>query len=154
MGAFINKLFLIRVMANQDTKRIYRSRQDKVIGGVCGGIAEYFNIDPVWIRIIAVVLALMDGIGILAYIVAWIIIPENSRQKIRDPKMQSQINSTIKKISNSSRKNRASFIIGAILVAVGFSFLFNELFFWFSFKYVWPLIIIALGIFLIIKVKK
>jgi len=61
-------------------KRLYRSKKDKIIGGVCGGIAEYFNIDPVIVRVIAVVLAFMGGSGILAYIIAWIIIPQNPSQ--------------------------------------------------------------------------
>lgn len=66
-------------MAKQP-KRLYRSKKDKIIGGVCGGIAEYFNIDPVIVRVIAVVLAFMWGFGILAYIIAWIIIPQNPSQ--------------------------------------------------------------------------
>lgn len=58
------------------SKRLYRSR-DKKIGGVCGGIAEYFNMDPTIVRLIWAVLALAYGTGILAYVLAWIIIPED-----------------------------------------------------------------------------
>ncbi|HPT84146.1 MAG TPA: PspC domain-containing protein [Limnochordia bacterium] len=57
------------------SKRLYRSR-DRKIGGVCGGIAEYLNVDPTIVRLIWAVLALFYGTGILAYILAWIIIPE------------------------------------------------------------------------------
>lgn len=57
-------------------KRLYRaSKNDSVIGGVCAGIANYFNIDPVIVRILAILLALLHGAGILAYLIAWIIIP-------------------------------------------------------------------------------
>ncbi len=56
-------------------KRIHRS-QDKKIGGVCGGIAEYFNIDPTIIRLLWVILAFAFGTGVLAYIICWIVIPE------------------------------------------------------------------------------
>ncbi|QQR92789.1 MAG: PspC domain-containing protein [Candidatus Iainarchaeum archaeon] len=56
-------------------KRLYRSSTDKVLGGVCGGIAEYLGVDPVVIRLIWVVASLFWGIGIIAYILAWIIIP-------------------------------------------------------------------------------
>lgn len=66
-------------MAKQ-IKRLYRSKKDKVIAGVCGGIAEYFNIDPVIVRVIAVILAFIWGFGILGYIIAWIIIPKNPSQ--------------------------------------------------------------------------
>ncbi len=58
------------------SKRLYRSR-DRKIGGVCGGIAEYFNMDPTIVRLIWAVLALAYGTGILAYVLAWIIIPED-----------------------------------------------------------------------------
>ncbi|OGC92772.1 MAG: PspC domain-containing protein [candidate division Zixibacteria bacterium RBG_16_48_11] len=57
-------------------KRIYRSRSDKVIAGVCGGLAEYFGIDRVLIRIVWVVTVICAGTGILAYIIAWILIPK------------------------------------------------------------------------------
>jgi len=56
-------------------KRIYRSSKDRMLGGICGGIGEYFDVDPTIIRLIAVVVAL-SGAGILAYIIAWIIIPD------------------------------------------------------------------------------
>jgi len=57
------------------TKRLFRSRSSRVIAGVCGGIGEYFNIDPVIVRIIWVVVTLLGGAGLLAYIIAWIAIP-------------------------------------------------------------------------------
>ncbi len=56
-------------------KRLYRSKTDRVLGGVCGGIAEYLGIDPVVVRLIWVVASLFWGVGILAYILAWLIIP-------------------------------------------------------------------------------
>ena len=57
-------------------KRLYRSR-DRKIGGVCGGIAEFFNIDPTLIRVIWAILAFAYGSGISAYFIAWLIIPED-----------------------------------------------------------------------------
>jgi phage shock protein C len=57
-------------------KRLYRSDKDKVIAGVCGGIAEYFKIDPVIPRIIFLVSILPGGISILAYFIFWIAMPE------------------------------------------------------------------------------
>lgn len=58
-------------------KRLYKSNKNKMLDGVCGGIAEYFNIDPTLVRLGAVVLACGVGSGVLAYIVAAIIIPRN-----------------------------------------------------------------------------
>ena len=56
-------------------KRLYKSRKNKMIGGVCGGLAEYFNIDPTIVRIIAGVLCLIRGAGLLVYIIACIVMP-------------------------------------------------------------------------------
>jgi len=56
-------------------KRLYRSRKDRFLGGVCGGFASYFNVDPVFVRLIWVVLCLAWGAGLLLYIIAWIIMP-------------------------------------------------------------------------------
>ena len=58
-------------------ERLYRSRTDRIIAGVCGGIGIYYKTDPNLVRILWVVLTLLSiGIGIIAYIVAWILIPE------------------------------------------------------------------------------
>ncbi len=56
-------------------KRLYKSNENKIIGGVCGGIAEYFGIDPTLVRLIWVLFCAMGGSGFLAYIIAAIIIP-------------------------------------------------------------------------------
>lgn len=58
-------------------KKLYKSNQNKMLDGVCGGIAEYFGIDPTVVRLIWALFSLMDGCGILAYIIAAIIIPRN-----------------------------------------------------------------------------
>lgn len=59
----------------EEIKRLYRSKKDRIIAGICGGIGNYFKIDPVIIRLIWAVLVLVWGVGILAYLLAWIIIP-------------------------------------------------------------------------------
>ena len=62
-------------------KRLYKSTQNKMIFGVCGGIAEYFNVDPTLVRLAAVVLTLFAvGTTIIAYIAASIIIPDYNNQ--------------------------------------------------------------------------
>lgn len=58
-------------------KRLYRSRTQRMLAGVCGGIAEYFNVDPTLIRLAWVVFCFIGGSGILAYIIAAIVVPEN-----------------------------------------------------------------------------
>ena len=58
-------------------KRLYRSNENKVIAGVCGGIAEYFDMDPTLIRLGWVLFTLLGGSGLLAYILAAVIIPKD-----------------------------------------------------------------------------
>ena len=58
-------------------KRLYKSNKSKMIDGVCGGVAEYFNLDPTLVRLGWVVFCALGGSGILAYIIAAIIIPRN-----------------------------------------------------------------------------
>ncbi len=57
-------------------KRLYRSNEHRMIAGVCGGLGEYFDVDPTIVRLIVVAAALAAGGGLLAYILAWIIVPE------------------------------------------------------------------------------
>jgi len=59
-------------------KRLYRSKKSRVLGGVCGGIGEYFEVDPTLIRLAWILISILTGVfpGIIAYFIAWIIIPE------------------------------------------------------------------------------
>ena len=61
--------------------RIYLSDTDKKLGGVCGGIGEYFNIDPTLIRLLTVILTVLTGGvgGVIAYLVAWAVIPQSPK---------------------------------------------------------------------------
>ena len=67
-----------------DYKKLYRSRDDRIIGGVCGGIGEYLNIDPTAIRLIYILFALWFGSGILAYIIFLILVPEEPQESMID----------------------------------------------------------------------
>jgi phage shock protein C len=58
------------------TRKLYRSRTDRKLAGVCGGLAQYFNADVTLIRVLFVVLALLGGPGLVMYLVLWIIVPE------------------------------------------------------------------------------
>jgi phage shock protein C len=62
-------------------KRLYRSRKKKVVAGLCGGLGDYLDIDPVIIRIIFVLITIFHGIGLLIYIIMWIIVEEEPYDK-------------------------------------------------------------------------
>ncbi|MBU0628574.1 MAG: PspC domain-containing protein [Nanoarchaeota archaeon] len=68
--------FEIKMKTNKKTKKLYRSKNNRVIAGICGGIGEYFDIDPTIIRLLWVLFTFMGGSGIIAYIICWIVIPE------------------------------------------------------------------------------
>jgi len=59
-----------------EPKVLYRSKSDRMLGGVCGGLARHLNIDPTLVRLIFVALTLAGGPGILIYLICWIAIPE------------------------------------------------------------------------------
>ncbi|GAP12010.1 phage shock protein C (PspC) family protein [Bellilinea caldifistulae] len=58
------------------TKRLYRSRQDRMLGGVCGGLAEYLGLDPTVVRLVFLLLFFLGGQGLLIYLIMWLIVPE------------------------------------------------------------------------------
>ncbi|MBX3709684.1 MAG: PspC domain-containing protein [Gammaproteobacteria bacterium] len=61
--------------STQPYKRLYRSRKERMIAGVCGGLAEYFGIDPTWIRLAFVVLFFIGGSTLLIYLIMWLVVP-------------------------------------------------------------------------------
>ncbi len=116
-----------------DSKKLYRSDRSKVIAGVCGGIGEYFGIDPVIVRIVAIVLVFAKGIGLIAYAAGWILIPRTPPGLVQEGEQRPE--------PSEMRK----YIPGLLLIIVGLAFLLNKVFWWFSWGVFWPLIIIAIG---------
>jgi len=126
-------------------KRLYRSRTNSTISGVCGGLGEYFAIDPTFIRIVAVLLALADGIGIVAYIVAWIIIPKEPVGSQTPPPEQTE-----KKKEEYVRWTR--YFPGALLVIIGVFIIVRQYYWWWHIERFWPALLIILGLFLIFRI--
>jgi phage shock protein C len=62
--------------AMDSTRKLYRSKTDRKVAGVCGGLAQYFNIDATLIRVLFVVLAVFGGAGLVLYLALWIIVPK------------------------------------------------------------------------------
>jgi len=67
-----------------ESKRLLRSKSDRQIAGVCGGLAEYFNVDATIVRLVFVLFALMGGPGLLVYIVLALVIPEETGEKAKN----------------------------------------------------------------------
>lgn len=127
------------------TQRLYRSRTNKVFAGVCGGLAEYFDVDPVIIRIIFVLMVLFGGSGILLYIAAIFIVPLK-------PYTPADFTSTETKEITPATSSKARNVVGYILVILGGLLLLSNLdiFHFFDFlgdavEYVFPVLLIILG---------
>jgi phage shock protein PspC (stress-responsive transcriptional regulator) len=138
-----------------EPKKLYLSRKDKVIAGVCGGYAEYFNIDPVWVRLLAVISVLFGGISIFIYIVSWVLMPKNPGQKTsKNTPAEDIAQKIISKTSNdlkAGREHRSSVIAGMILIVFGMLFFFEKMFGWFRLWFAWPVILVIVGFYLIIR---
>jgi phage shock protein C len=113
-------------------RRLHRSRRDSVIFGVCGGLGEYFGIDPVLFRIGFVLVTLAGGAGLLAYIILAIVLPEEGAEASGQPVLR-----------RDSRQ-----IGGLVLIGLGLLFVASNLgwFRWFDWGVFWPLILIGLGV--------
>jgi phage shock protein PspC (stress-responsive transcriptional regulator) len=142
-------------------KRLYRSERDRILGGVAGGISEYFNIDSNIIRIIFILLAVFGGSGILIYLVLWILLPAKSRvDRTNDDHIKTNV-SEIKAKAESfagdmrdiSYQDSSQFWLGVLIVTIGVVFLLNNfgLFGFINFARLWPLILILLGLAILIK---
>ncbi|MFC3908129.1 PspC domain-containing protein [Legionella dresdenensis] len=64
-------------------KRLYRSRTDRMIAGVCGGLATYFEMDPSWVRILFILFLLLGGCAILVYLIMWLVVPKEPLSEIK-----------------------------------------------------------------------
>ena len=160
-------------------KRLYRASEDRsMIGGVCAGIADYFDIDPTLVRLAFLFIVLARGAGILAYIIAWVIIPERSERK-RNPdpyrengdseKKRDENMNNSEKANNKREEARNNFnkenyhkpkkdrekskLLGVILVAIGLIFMVDIWIPHFYWGKIWPLLVIGLGLTIIIKDK-
>lgn len=112
-------------------RTLRRSGTDRVIGGVCGGLGRYLGVDPLLLRIAAIALALSGGVGVLAYIIAWIVIPAAADEPGSAPP--------------AAPPATVAVVVGGALVALGALFLVREIFPWFDGGVIWALIMIGIG---------
>lgn len=126
-------------------KKLYRSSHGKIIAGVCTGLGEYFDIDPVIVRALFIVALLSGGIGVLTYLALWVIMPKEevafSSQPSAETSEQSESDDGV-----FSEKHKGSALTGLALVGLGAFFLIREFIPSFSFKHVLPIVLIAIGI--------
>lgn len=119
----------------QAARRLYRSNNQRVIAGVCGGLGEYLAIDPVWFRIGFVVLALGGGSGILIYLLMWLVIqPAPNGYTAPSP---------------GRGFVTGAAVIGVVLMSVGTIALVNTAVPWMG-QYIWPIVFVLGGLALLL----
>jgi len=146
-------------------RKLYRSEGNKVIAGVAGGLGEYFNIDPVVVRLIFVAVTLLGGGGVIAYLIMWLVIPtQNSSEKALS---QEVVHENAKDIANTARmyademnmkntkkkENKGSGKFGWLLLILGILLLISNLG-WFrmvDWERFWPLVLVVLGLYFLAK---
>lgn len=150
------------------TKKLYRNTYDKVIGGVAGGLAEYFEVDVIIFRLLFVLLVLLGGGGLVAYIIMWIVVPAKPIPSQYNKASGAQANpgtdgdtggdtgnttadsgKAASPVPSAKTPSSTSLVAGIILILVGVLFLANRMLPWFEIRDFWPVLLIAGG-FLII----
>lgn len=158
------------------TRRVYRSKDDRVIAGVCGGLAKYFDIDPVIVRIIAVLSVFASGLGLLAYLIFWLVVPleESEAAKPGDTvkanveEMKDAANELGQDLraalgegdadpeQRARLRSRHLGWIGIAIIAVGVLILLSNLniFWWFHWGILWPIPVIAIGVLVVVAARR
>lgn len=141
-------------------KKLYKSSRDKVLAGVCGGIGEYFAVDSVIVRLLWVVFTLMGGAGLIAYIIAAIIIPNDEAYNpiedsyTRSDQFDSGSGSGPERRDSRENSRGTSLVLGAILVMFGAFVLMKDFIPWIPKDVFLAAVLIGLGIFFLVRKNK
>ena len=142
-------------------RHLYRSCTNRFLGGVCGGLGEYFDIDPIILRLIFVLLA-FAGIGVITYLIAWIVIPTDPKcagTKSASDEIKEKANSVADEIKKATRTGNykmhdGRLIVGLILVILGIVAFANIIFSINLWQIVWPAILVIVGLIFLARAKK
>ena len=142
-------------------KRLYRSDKEKLVGGVCAGLGVYFGLDPLILRILFVILALVNGIGMAIYLLMWLLVPRAQREyegqeeivrsnveemRGRARELGQEAREALEHTrSSGTRSGNRMLMGGAVLVGAGLLVLLQNLGLLWSFGKLWPIVIIAVG---------
>ncbi len=135
--------------------RLYRSETDRVLGGVAGGLGEYFNIDPIVVRIIFIILFL-QGVGFILYLILWLVIPSQSsgekpsKETIRNnaDEIKTKAQSLVQDIRSESQRKKSKTWLGIALIALGVYLLLEKfgIIPFIHLSRLWPVLLVILGI--------
>lgn len=146
---------------SQPSGNVLRRGSDRVLGGVCSGLAEYFGVDPLFVRIAFVILTILQGAGILIYFALWVLmkppVDEPTGPKLGDRlrTMGDEIRADLQGGLGSTRlgaMNRTLWL-GVILIGLGAYFLIANLGLLNGFRWdiFWPVVLIVVGLFILVR---
>ncbi len=144
------------------TRRLYRSRTNKMIAGVCGGMAEYLNADATLVRLLFLLIGIPSGIGFAVYLVMWVLVPYEGANITGEgaAEMASRARDMGQDVRDAlnSPNPQAGIVIGAALVIWGVFALLRSLdipwLAWMRADVLWPVLLILLGAVLIWRVYR
>ncbi len=134
--------------ATRAEPRLTRSRDDRVIAGVCGGLARYLGIDPVLVRIAALLLIFAGGVGIVLYVIGWIAIPEER------PAVDGVVEPEDDLDEDGLERRRGAAILGVLFIVLGIFFLLDEVWPDLSWQYIWPVALIGVGLAIVLRGRR
>ena len=141
--------------------KLYRSVSNQMIGGVCGGLGAYVNIDPIFVRLLFVLLLFGTEFGFILYLLLWILIPEEGKDYgFKDDSFSDRVKSMGNDVQQAVTQPhpQSGLILGAGLIIIGGILFLNQLNFswlsWMNFDILWPLLLIAGGIVLLIRIRR
>jgi len=139
-------------------RRLYRSREDRMLGGVCGGLGDFLGMDPTWIRLAFFLLIFGSGIGFWGYILLWILLPAQGATPSDDfgERLRGVGNDFVNAANRPHPK--AGLIVGGGLIILGVVWMLDALgipwLWWFNFDILWPILLIVAGLVLLVRWKR
>jgi len=146
-------------------RKLYRKEEGKMIGGVCAGLGDYLVLDPVFIRLIFVLLALGSGFGVIVYLVLWVVMPSDNwagseRENLQQGDLDERIRTVGQEIGEAARKPHPQtyryiglglILFGAVMLVRQFNIPWLS---WLNEELFWPLALILIGGLLVFRAVK
>ena len=137
------------------SKKLYRSCSSRVVAGICGGLGQYFDVDPVLIRLLFVISIIAGGLGVIVYFISWLVIPN-------DPKCETEnFNEEVKEVAHNvadtvknevqTKKNDSRAIVGIAILVLGILILIRNITGLQIWSNLWHMIFIIIGLYIIFR---
>jgi len=156
------------------TRRLMRDHKNAVLGGVAAGFGNYFGVDPVLVRLVLILLTFLNGFGLVAYAVGWVIMPRADRlvdgsggtaeETTGVDRLVGKVRQAGERVADEFQRlpvdaGRGRVVAGTILILLGLLFLLDRLSWWYWPRWarlanLWPIIIILIGVSLILEAAR